>query len=741
MGDKAYLTLLLTDTYLPGVLALAKALRSSGTVHTLAILIVPDALSPSTVAAVEVAYDDVIRVPAIANPAPGNLFALGRLDLYESFTKILAWNQTQYKRIVYLDADTLPLTNIDVLFNSDGSTAACPDAGWPDVFNSGVIVLTPSHSDFLGLYALADSGESFDGGDQGLLNAYFGSTWTRLPFLYNVTPTTGYQYAPAFHKFSRDVKVVHFIGTPKPWQQGKPSAPESIAVPEWYGATGSDVNNRLLRQWWEVYDTVDVTEYVVDEPVVSEPVDDYSAPFEDTQGPPEVLQPATPPSPLLSFQHLARWDPSRSGPPESSGGEAVSLPDVTYNNVWDVPFDPRTDPIFIAPPIERKQEYTPHEYYRPRSPPLQSEPEYRVPSPSPSPPPPPPPHHQETQSPSPAWPPPPPHHHHQDTQYHQPQPVWSPPGPPREPWSRAVLDPPPRLSSPQREQNPPLKEPSPPPSPPDLQSHPPPREPSPPPPPIFPWELLTVPPPVRVFPGDLPLVTAPPLTEAEPQRLREPDSRPASEGDDEELGGPEVCEDYNGEEVAAEDEYAPENEFGDSKEFFEENLEQEEDLAEELNEDEKEEEMVAAAESTQSALAVQSMPDTAISPLKQTPATSLAQAQRSGSAMVSPNAYNAWDRDPHILNYASHMSNIFFGGRSATMDAVKSMPISPAPLRRTSFFAAIDVTDDDDEEEPDEQFAWDPLKKLDELAKLPALLLARQLEVSSIAESDESTSG
>jgi hypothetical protein len=27
----------------------------------------------------------------------------------------------------------------------------------------GVIVLTPSHSDFLGLYALADSGESFDG--------------------------------------------------------------------------------------------------------------------------------------------------------------------------------------------------------------------------------------------------------------------------------------------------------------------------------------------------------------------------------------------------------------------------------------------------------------------------------------------------------------------------------------------------------------------------------------------------
>ncbi|KAK9387329.1 nucleotide-diphospho-sugar transferase [Lipomyces mesembrius] len=718
MGDKTYLTLLLTDTYLPGVLALAKALRSSGTIHTLAILICPDALSSSTVAAVEVAYDDVIRVPAIANPAPGNLFALGRPDLYESFTKILAWNQTQYKRIVYLDADTLPLTNIDDLFNTDGSTAACPDAGWPDVFNSGVIVLTPSHSDFLGLYALADSGESFDGGDQGLLNAYFGSSWTRLPFLYNVTPTTGYQYAPAFYKFSRDVKVVHFIGTPKPWQQDKPSAPESIAVPEWYGATGSNVNNRLLRQWWDIYDTVEVTEYgvgepIVSEPIVSEPADDYSAPFEDTHGPPGVLLPATPPSPL-SFQRLARWDPSHSGPPESIGGEAISLPDVRYKNLWDVPFDPRTDPIFVAPPIERKQEYTPHQNYRPRSPPPPAESEYRAPS-------------------LPLSPPP-----QQETQYYQPQPVWNPPHPPREPSSPVVWHPPPHLSSPQREQNHPLKEP---------QSQVPPRDPSPPPPPLFPWELLQVPPPIRVFPEDLPLVrTAAPLPEPEPELLRKPEAGPTSMRDLEELGVLEVLEENDSKEVAGEAEYTPENGFGDSSEFFEENLEQKEDLAKEFNEDEKEEAMVAAAESPQSAYAVQSLPDTALSPLRQAPATSPAQAQRSGSPIASANPYNAWDRDPHILNYVSHISDIFFGGSSATANALTGvlnpiMPISPAPFRRTSFFGAIGATDDYDGEETEEEFIWDPLKKLDELAKLPALLLARQLEASSVAESNESTSG
>ncbi|KAK9366006.1 nucleotide-diphospho-sugar transferase [Lipomyces kononenkoae] len=713
MADKAYLTLLLTDTYLPGVLALAKALRNSGTVHRLAILIVPGAVSPATVAAVESAYDDVICVSPIANPCPRNLFSLGRPDLYESFTKILAWNQTQYKRVVYLDADTLPLTNIDGLFDYDGSIAACPDAGWPDIFNSGVIALTPSHSDFLALYALAGSGRSFDGGDQGLLNEYFGSSWTRLPFLYNVTPTPGYQYAPAFTRFSRDVKVVHFIGTLKPWMQDKPSAPESIAVPEWYAATGSEVNNRLLRQWWDVYDTVDVPEYVVEEPI-SGPVDDYSAPLGDVQVPQEVSEPERPPSPL-SFHRLAEWDPSRSSPPHASDGEAMSLPDVTYANVWDVPYSPRTDPVFVAPPIERIQEYTPVEYDRPSATPTVVEPEYPV---------------AEPEFPAPA----------QSSQI----PVWNPPD-----HSLPSVDwqPPPPLVS---DQNFTLTEPSPPaPPPPEPQPDPPPREPSPPPPPIFPWELLPVPPPVRVFPEDL--IAAKALRESEElAALAESELGDTEElelgsaSDTEELELLEVDDRETGgtyEDVA-------ESEFRDGREFLESNRNEISELAQELNEDKTEEEAVEAAEGLlvpaeepELAYVLQPSSKIAVSPFIRERSSLPTHGQLPGDQVANANAYNAWDRDPYILNYATQISSKLLMGRSAIANSPvlglnPTSILSPAPLRRASFFRPGTIDDDDeDEEEGGAESHWDPLQKLEELAQMPALLLARQVEASSVAES------
>ena len=54
------------------------------------------------------------------------------------------------------------LTNIDELFEHDEFTAA-PDAGWPDMFNSGLFVYKPSLETFRALVNLADDVGSFDG--------------------------------------------------------------------------------------------------------------------------------------------------------------------------------------------------------------------------------------------------------------------------------------------------------------------------------------------------------------------------------------------------------------------------------------------------------------------------------------------------------------------------------------------------------------------------------------------------
>lgn len=166
---------------------------------------------------------------------------MGRPDLISTFTKIELWRQSQFKRIVYLDADTVVLRAPNELLNLDTSFAAVPDIGWPDCFNSGVMVLNPNMADYYSLLALAQRGVSFDGADQGLLNMHF-REWHRLSFVFNCTPSGNYQYVPAYRHFSSNISVVHFIGKEKPWTLGRDNK------------YNTGVYGELLGHWWSVYD-------------------------------------------------------------------------------------------------------------------------------------------------------------------------------------------------------------------------------------------------------------------------------------------------------------------------------------------------------------------------------------------------------------------------------------------------------------------------------------------------------
>lgn len=147
---------------------------------------------------------------------------LGRPDLGVTATKVACWTLTQYSKCVFLDADTLVLSNVDDLFERPELSAA-PDVGWPDCFNSGVFVFVPSNDTYGKLLTTLASEGSFDGGDQGLLNTFF-SSWStsdaahRLPFGYNMTTNASYTYAPALARFKDSIKIVHFIGENKPWR-------------------------------------------------------------------------------------------------------------------------------------------------------------------------------------------------------------------------------------------------------------------------------------------------------------------------------------------------------------------------------------------------------------------------------------------------------------------------------------------------------------------------------------------
>lgn len=261
---EAYITLLTNNNYASGALVLGHSLRAAQTTKQLAILITA-AVSHSIRDKLAEVYDAVIEIGEIDSHSTKNLALLGRPELGVTLTKIHVFNQTQYSKVVFLDADTLVLRNIDDLFDfaANGSLddkdrntrfAASPDAGWPDCFNSGVFVCRPSYEDYTGLIEMANQEGTFDGGDQGLLNSYF-SGWSRghsdnrLPFVYNTTPSSVYSYAPAFQQYRERLAVVHFVGSFKPWQWLRFA--DGAVFPR---NTSSKDSIDLVQKWWNIYD-------------------------------------------------------------------------------------------------------------------------------------------------------------------------------------------------------------------------------------------------------------------------------------------------------------------------------------------------------------------------------------------------------------------------------------------------------------------------------------------------------
>ncbi|KAI5847751.1 nucleotide-diphospho-sugar transferase, partial [Morchella snyderi] len=238
-----YFQLLLNDNYLPGAQVLAHSLRDGSTRKKLAVMVTLSGVKPATVTELKRLYEYVIPVEPIFNETPANLDLIDRLDLNAAFTKINVWKQTQFRKIVFIDADVVAMRAPDELFDVDADFAAAPDIGWPDCFNSGVMLLKPDAGTYFSLLQLAGRGVSFDGADQGLFNTYF-RNFHRLSFTYNCTPSASYQYVPAFRHYGSQISLAHFIGAEKPWTIGRSSSSQQTGTPY----------DQLLGQWWAVWD-------------------------------------------------------------------------------------------------------------------------------------------------------------------------------------------------------------------------------------------------------------------------------------------------------------------------------------------------------------------------------------------------------------------------------------------------------------------------------------------------------
>ncbi|CAN7997054.1 unnamed protein product, partial [Ixodes hexagonus] len=260
--DEAFVTLATDDTYSLGALVLAHSLKRVHTSRQLVILITsavtthmrqgPFCCSCRTL--LSQVFDLVEEVNLLDSRDPSKLALLNRPELGVTFTKLHCWRLVQFKKCIFMDSDTMVLQNCDELFARD-ELSAVPDVGWPDCFNSGVFVFVPSEATFNALIAFASERGSFDGGDQGLLNLYF-SDWStkdinrHLSFIYNMNANVSYTYLPAYRQFGKDVKVVHFLGSVKPWHHSFSLLTGQV---ECRGETQHMHGH--LQFWWELFMT------------------------------------------------------------------------------------------------------------------------------------------------------------------------------------------------------------------------------------------------------------------------------------------------------------------------------------------------------------------------------------------------------------------------------------------------------------------------------------------------------
>ncbi|KAI3397224.1 hypothetical protein diail_11103 [Diaporthe ilicicola] len=152
----------------------------------------------------------------------------------DSYTKLLAFNQTQYSRIIAMDSDSLLLGSLDELFFVPPAAAVMPRAYWlgTATMSSHIMVLTPSADAFHRVQDIIERRAGLGFYDMEIMNKLFAGTCEVIPHE-PYALLTG-EFARADHAaflgsrsgrpwnpkdVLRQAKLVHFSDNPlpKPW--------------------------------------------------------------------------------------------------------------------------------------------------------------------------------------------------------------------------------------------------------------------------------------------------------------------------------------------------------------------------------------------------------------------------------------------------------------------------------------------------------------------------------------------
>lgn len=228
--EEAYATLLYGDEFLLGVRVLGKSIRDTGSIKDMVVL-VSDGVSDYAKRLLQADGWIVQHISLLANPnqvRPKRFWGV--------YTKLKIFNLTGYKKVVYLDADTIVVKSIEDLFKC---SKFCANLKHSERLNSGVLVVEPSEALFNDMISKVNTLYSYTGGDQGFLNSYYSGfanarvfepnlsldvrnsrpvpQMERLSTLYNADVGL-YMLANKWMVDEKELHVIHYtLGPLKPW--------------------------------------------------------------------------------------------------------------------------------------------------------------------------------------------------------------------------------------------------------------------------------------------------------------------------------------------------------------------------------------------------------------------------------------------------------------------------------------------------------------------------------------------
>lgn len=168
-SEEAYTTLLYGDSFLLGVRVLGQSIRETGTQKDL-VCIASDA-SEESIRTLEGDGWKVVVAETIQNPStgPGHKFPKRFWGVY---TKLSIF-KLPYKKVIYLDADTIVVKSIEDAFECGGKTGFCVNLKHSEHVNTGVMVVSPSVAMFQAMMDKIATTPSYTGGDQGFVDNFF----------------------------------------------------------------------------------------------------------------------------------------------------------------------------------------------------------------------------------------------------------------------------------------------------------------------------------------------------------------------------------------------------------------------------------------------------------------------------------------------------------------------------------------------------------------------------------------